>query len=199
MNAVAITMRRDFVQGRHEVRDALESAWWDLLSALGHIPLVIPNHAGHAQALIEAFRPQAVILTGGGLPGPSDDSSERDRVETLLIDYAGSSALPLLGVCRGMQAIALRFGGSLCSVTGHVGTRSGVTSRFGTHDAHCFHEYALMEAPAGFVPLAIAFDGSIEAIEHRTRPIRAVMWHPERAGSLGQADTDLLRDSLKTA
>ncbi|NQX14025.1 gamma-glutamyl-gamma-aminobutyrate hydrolase family protein [Microbacteriaceae bacterium VKM Ac-2855] len=195
MNSVAITLRRDIITDRDEVRDALEATWWRVFDRLGHRPVLIPNHAGLARDIVAEYQPSAVLLTGGGTPIPGS-GNVRDEVESMLLNYAGRHDLPLLGVCRGMQSIALSFGGALSTTNGHVRRLEMLQTRYGEHRALCFHEQGLRRPPRGFRVIARSVDGTIEAIEHENRPIRAIMWHPERNTDLGEADIALLADSL---
>lgn len=197
MSLVAVTMRRDEVLARSELRDGLETGWLEVLDSLGHTALPVPNDLRHAQRLVQRTAPDAVLLSGGGSPAELDiERGPRDLVEQYLIQSARASRLPLLGVCRGLQSLILAFGGSLQPHAGHVGRREPILSHFGTHDARCFHERVPVDVPNGFTVIATASDGAIEAIEHCTERIRAVMWHPERTAELTEADAGLLRDSL---
>lgn len=49
------------------------------------------------------------LLSGGNDIGKID---ERDKTERRLLDYASDRALPALGLCRGMQMMALWAGGA---------------------------------------------------------------------------------------
>ncbi len=72
------------------------------------------------QNWITAVSPDAVLLCGGNDIG---EVVERDDTERRLLSYASDRALPALGVCRGMQMMALWAGGILARVSGHVRTR----------------------------------------------------------------------------
>jgi gamma-glutamyl-gamma-aminobutyrate hydrolase PuuD len=198
VSVIAVTMRRDEVAGRTETRDAVESSWWDLLSALGHTPLILPNHRQQAAQMMETFDPSAVILTGGGEVKNGATAGPRDDVETLLIDWAVENRAPAIGICRGMQAIALRSGALLKDVPAHVRRQGEFHTRFGTHRTHCYHERTIDRIPAGFRALGTATGGAIEAIEHRQLPIVGIMWHPERAPLFDDADIRLFEQTLNT-
>src|SRR6266508_5604570 len=62
---------------------------------------------------------------------------DRDRAELLLLRAAAEMELPLLGICRGMQLMAVAYGGRLHQhlpdVLGHHGHRPVSGPKFGHH------------------------------------------------------------------
>lgn len=96
--------------------------------------------------------------------------------------------LPVLGVCLGQQAIGQAFGGSLVRVAPmhgiasdirHHGTGlfSGLPNPF---RATRYHSLAVeTPLPAPLQVDAVADDGVLMAISHRTLPIYGVQFHPE--------------------
>jgi len=71
---VAISQRVAGDPGTGERRDALDQRWTAFLEAVGLRPLIVPNHADTAAALLRAFEPAGAILTGG----PTSTSSRPD-------------------------------------------------------------------------------------------------------------------------
>ncbi|MDA8198615.1 MAG: gamma-glutamyl-gamma-aminobutyrate hydrolase family protein [Thermaerobacter sp.] len=161
-----------------------------------------------------------LLLTGGGdfaptLFGAADEgtdwagySPERDAAEILYL-RALPPDVPVLGICRGLQALAVAFGGSLVQdiprsqpealnhtqaepreATTHT-VRLDSTSRLahivgpGPLAVNSFHHQAVDRIPAGFRAVAQAPDGLIEAIEGMEiegaggRFAIGVQWHPE--------------------
>lgn len=128
----------------------------------------------------------------------------RDALEQKLLAQFIAWEKPILGVCRGMQAINVFFGGDL------VQDRSGHSAVDGAdrlhavqtapsrlralYGARCIvnssHHQAVGRLGGGLEPLQWAEDGTVEALRHRTLPILAVQWHPERLS--GSADGLLL-------
>jgi gamma-glutamyl-gamma-aminobutyrate hydrolase PuuD len=196
MSIVALTMRRDEVPHRAETRDALESSWWEFLGLLGHTPLLLPNHPEQAERLMTVVNPSAAIMTGGGEVGQVAAKGPRDAVETMLFDRAVRTRTPLIGICRGMQAIALRSGAQLKDIPAHVRRQGELRTRFGLHQTHCYHHQAVDRVPDDFLALGVTTGGDIEAIEHRRLPIVGVMWHPERTPAFDDADVHLFRQAL---
>ncbi|MEO5654258.1 MAG: gamma-glutamyl-gamma-aminobutyrate hydrolase family protein, partial [Marmoricola sp.] len=113
---------------------------------------------------------------------------------------AAAANLPTLGVCRGMQVMAVAAGGTLDQHTpdlvGHerhnpgadgfgeidvaVVEASALTSILGSSvTVHCHHHQSVRAHP-GYVPAAWAADGTLEAMEaHGPRFCLGVQWHPE--------------------
>ena len=108
---------------------------WQLLFNIIGIKLILLTSLDLTKSLINNKTINGIILSGGGNLSPSfpknsnDNSSfdnidlEREKIEKKLLDFSLSTKVPLLGVCRGMQAIGKYFGVKLISVTKHVNTR----------------------------------------------------------------------------
>ena len=132
---------------------------------------------------------------GQGICGARNIDADRDAAELRLVQQAISRGIPIFGICRGMQVLNVALGGTLLQdVKGH-NAQNGRDSRHtvSTDDAdlsalygNAFavpsaHHQAVSRLGDGFLPTAVAPDGVIEAMRHRTLPIMAVQWHPERA------------------
>lgn len=201
----------------HEVpADLLPAAYADSVIRSGGLPVLLPPvlDAGAAQALLA--RIDGLLLAGGAdvdparyrsdpHPRTSDWRADRDATELALIAAAAGRALPTLGICRGMQVMAVAAGGSLAQhvpdIVGHQGHSPspgiyGVTSVeiapasqlagiLGDRaTVFCHHHQSVAEHPT-FAPVARAADGLLEAIENPDLPFwLAVQWHPE-------TDTDM--------
>ncbi|MEU4426212.1 gamma-glutamyl-gamma-aminobutyrate hydrolase family protein [Actinoplanes sp. NPDC024001] len=125
---------------------------------------------------------------------------ERDAAELVLLRAALDRDLPILGVCRGMQLLAVAAGGSLHQhlpdLVGHEKHRPA-PGEYGEQTAtfvpgsriaallgddatiNCFHHQGVADAG----PLTVtgrAVDGVPEAIEDAERRfVLGVQWHPE--------------------
>jgi putative glutamine amidotransferase len=127
----------------------------------------------------------------------------RTQFETWLYKTGKTRDLPILGICYGMQLINVLEGGTLTQHltprrdlprVDHQGKRSGKhniriipSTRLAaltgmTHATIATqHHQAVRDLAPGFIPSAVAEDGTIEAIENPDLPqVLAVQWHPER-------------------
>ncbi len=129
--------------------------------------------------------------------------AERDRLELALARELVHRSLPTLGVCRGAQIINVALGGTLIEhlpatvgegvlhrkpprePTPHaveVKAGSRLAAIVGTEPLHplSWHHQAIRVAATGLDIVALAPDGTIEAIELPEHPwLIAVQWHPE--------------------
>lgn len=189
---IGVTMRILETQGYYEPRDALAQEWGDFLNkALPHAAwMPLPNLGAHSIRLYcEKWGINRLILTGGEDIGVS---ALRDETEHDLLLWAKDRSIPVLGVCRGMQMMAVYAGVSLISVEGHIRTRHLLQGDY-VHEVNSFHQYALATCPVGFKVSARAEDGQIEAIYHAEYHWEGWMWHPEREASFNQNDIDQLQ------
>lgn len=138
-----------------------------------------------ALAADDASDPLRGILISPGPGGPEDSG-----ISIAAIQFAIEREIPLLGVCLGMQAIASVFGASVVKAPTLVhGEASSVR-----HDARGFltsmplpfpaARYHSLCVDAGTLPAeltvsALADDGVVMGIRHKTLPIEGVQFHPE--------------------
>jgi putative glutamine amidotransferase len=206
--------------------DVLPSQYAAAVEAAGGVPVLLPpvSQLGSADAVVR--RLDGLVVSGGADIDPARYGAEphphtanwrpdRDDWEAALLDAAEAVALPVLGVCRGMQLMAVHAGGHLHqhhpelvnhdehSPGGDVFGRIPVATVAGTRvaaligeglEVNCHHHQSVVEHP-GFVPAAHAEDGTLEAMEAPgDRFCVAVQWHPETA-----ADVGLLAGLLRAA
>ena len=141
-----------------------------------------------------------VLLPGGGdvdpvhfneeNKGSKNIEPEDDQLDETIVCHALQKKLPLLGICRGMQAINVFMGGTLhqdisCShkhiISGHkLETFPNHLLAFDQAIAvNSFHHQAVKELAPGLIAVAKHLDGTIEAFVHRSLPIIGIQWHPE--------------------
>jgi len=149
------------------------------------------------QNWLEIVQPNALVLSGGNDIG---EYPQRDITEKYLLAWAQATKIPVLGICRGLQMIAVSAGVKLIKVEAHAGVRHtliNVTNKdeWPTH-VNSFHNWGLGSCPDGFDVMAQAKDGSIEAICHQTLPWEGWMWHPEREAPFNQVDEMRIRKLL---
>lgn len=199
---IGVTQRIDRVEGRAELRDALDQRLVQWVADAGFLPVPIPN-AIHGvsdsskltlDCWLDAVRPSALILSGGNDIG---EYPERDATEGYLLSWAEKNRVPVLGICRGLQMMAVRVGIDLVKVEGHVGTRhqlmvSSKADKLPTN-VNSYHNWAISSCPDGFQVVARAEDGLVEAMRHHSLPWEGWMWHPEREVPFSSYDTDRLK------
>ncbi len=183
-----------------------------MLYEAGFIPAAIFPGGNPAEVLRDA---DLLVLTGGGDPDPSlfgkkdqgsrEPERERPLWELELYREAGRKSIPVLGICMGMQIIAIAEGVSLIqdldtAGLNHVphesidrkpvihmvdvvkGTLLSQALKSGEKVSSCHHQ-VIEKVPEGFMAAAFAPDGLIEAIESSDSLVTGVQWHPERDGT----------------
>jgi len=143
------------------------------------------------ESVFDSFAPDLVVLS----PGPGNPSNFDCRAT---IDRVLERELPLFGVCLGLQAIADYHGATLDQLDDPM---HGKPSRVKVHepgvvfaglpDQVTIGRYHSLHARRDTLPeeltvTATTSDGVVMGIEHASRPIAAVQFHPESIMSLGQ-------------
>jgi putative glutamine amidotransferase len=192
---LGLTMRGAPAPDYVEPRDALAQDWHGFLAvALPEAQwLPIPNLGGEAAVrYFQAWGLNALLLTGGEDLG---DNPQRDASEVALLTHALSHGLPVLGICRGLQLLWTHLGGRLSPVSRHRATRHIIHGLEGHQTVNSFHAQGLIPDPLPplLEVLALAEDGSIEALRLRGKPVLGLMWHPEREPLPSERDVTLLR------
>jgi putative glutamine amidotransferase len=201
MKVIAVTQRVSVVPEYLERRDCLDQAWARFLLACDLLPLVLPNDAETAVALVNQHPPAGLLLTGGNdLVSLGGDAPERDETEMALLAIAEDRTMPVIGVCRGMQLIQSRHGIRLKPVAGHVRASQVIRVNGMEAEVNSYHRFGTCELPPP--PLetwAVAEDGVQKAIRDRSRPVLGLMWHPERFAKPRPADIELFRRQFGAA
>jgi gamma-glutamyl-gamma-aminobutyrate hydrolase PuuD len=194
MKAVAVTQRVSVIPAYGERRDCLDQAWTKFLALCGLLPVLLPNITGAALALCQRTDIGGLVLTGGNdLAVLGGDAPERDAVENALLDWVERDGLPVLGVCRGMQAIQQRFGVPLCRVEGHVAQHHVIRIDGERKQVNSYHHFGSLDSRPPLEVWAVADHGVVKAVRHAARPVTGIMWHPERCDPFSPADVGLFR------
>lgn len=170
------------------------------LNELGADTLVYRNDAISVQDAL-GLKPEGVLLS----PGPCTPNEAGICLPLL---NGAPDDLPILGVCLGHQSIGQALGGEVVraktimhgktSPIHHSGKGvfEGLPNPF---TATRYHSLAIREdtLPAELEVTAWTDDGEIMGVQHRTRPIYGVQFHPESIATEG--GHDLLANFLRLA
>ena len=169
--------------------DNYDSFTYNLVQAfrsLGADMQVVRNDAIDV-AGIRALSPEAIVLS----PGPGNPDSAGVTLEAAK-SFAG--VVPIFGVCLGHQSVAQAFGAKIVhakqlmhgktSPVSHdgKGVFAGLPQGFA---AMRYHSLAVDRdtLPDCLEISAVADDGEIMGLRHRTMPIETVQYHPESIGT----------------
>lgn len=113
-----------------------------------------------------------------------------DILDKEIVEYAALYQKPLLGICRGHQAINIFLGGSLHQDIGktHKSIKSDhevITFKNNFINfkpnikVNSYHHQSINRLAPNMEIVAKHLDGTIEAVVHKSLPIFGVQWHPE--------------------
>ena len=155
----------------------------------------------------EAGTLDGLLLPGGGdiepaLYGEENQGSanidrELDEAQLAMTDAFLRAGKPVLAICKGMQTVNVYFGGGIIQ---HLATTplhraeetdavhlclslpgSEMEKLYGRrYMVNSLHHQAVGRLGRDLAAVSFSPDGAVEALEHRSLPILAVQWHPER-------------------
>jgi putative glutamine amidotransferase len=194
-------------------RYSVHRGYVDAVAATGAFPIVLASVAvdGTRDRIIDVIgQSDGLLLTGGGDVDPSrydrvvapevyDLDPGRDALEIAAFHAARRHGRRVLGICRGIQIMAVASGGMLHQHLPTAGFEhhweesrqyepvheviadAGSKAAFalgGTVKVNSIHHQAVREAGEGLRATAWSDDGVIEAIEGHG--LLGLQWHPER-------------------
>lgn len=179
--------------------------------------LLIDNNTIHKKALatalaghnveVQVYKPgidfsekgkDLVVLSGGG--GEGQEIADRHTASKLWyqdqMDYVLSTQKPIIGICMGFEVIAKAFGGEVAQMdityegfkdiqlikSGSSATKPRIISQYNSHNWH------VSKVSQKQLKILASSHTGIEIIQHRTRPIIATQFHPEKGGTLVLSD-----------
>lgn len=203
----------------HSDLDAtLRDRYYKQIVAAGGTPVIIPPVADKEVIVNTLEQLDGLILTGGADYNPlwmGEEPSthlhginrERDLAELLTARLAFNRQIPTLGICRGIQTLAIALGGKVAQdiqeeaspgtvIIKHAqdADRSEPTHSVRIADGsilsgiyegetihvNSFHHQAVAQPGPHFRITATAPDGTVEAIESTEhKAVMGVQWHPE--------------------
>ena len=150
-----------------------------------------------------------LCLAGGGDINPyfygqnnnfcNNIDTTRDLAELELIWQFISKNKPIIAICRGLQVLNIYFGGSLLQ---DIKNHSQIKEKDRFHKIICFkngilysefsskilvnsaHHQAVDKLGNNLIVDSISYDGIIESFYHKSLPIYACQFHPERLDNL---------------
>ena len=201
----------------NEGNACLAEAYYKSVLEAGGVPLLIPPYKQHRALADTLTILDGIVLSGGADIDPRYMNEQpcydllhtvnpkRDEQELMLVRLANDLQLPILGICRGIQTLAVALGGKVhqdiyASMGGTLlnhdqteergvathyvnlswGSRLATIFGCDTLSVNTFHHQAVSVVPQGFRVSAVATDGVIEGMEAvDSRSIIGVQWHPE--------------------
>ena len=193
----------------------LRDRYYKQVIAAGGTPVIIPPVADSTVIINTLEHLDGLILTGGGDHNPlwmgeepsprlHNINQERDAAELMLVRLAFNRQIPMLGICRGIQTLAIALGGKVYQDIKQMVKHSQDADRSEpTHSieikkdstlyhiynseqilVNSFHHQAVSEPGRHMRIIAKSTDGIIEAIEsNEYKQILGVQWHPEWLGN----------------
>jgi len=200
-------------------------AGYDMALARAGARVVSLRPDDHADRVDEMVRDlDGILLAGGGdiepslYGGQSRKASlvdpDRDRFELAILEAARRYELPVVGICRGIQILAVAHGGTirdlrqeeqlvkkhgitLNSMSAHEvaiveGSRLERIVGAGSFRVNSFHAQAVLN-PGSLKVAARSPDGVIEAVElPGDRLVLGTQWHPEILGVLDDSQQAII-------
>lgn len=184
--------------------DNYDSFTYNLFHYLGEVGATVDVRRNDALSADEALalKPKAIVLS----PGPCTPNEAGICLE--LIGKAADAGIPLLGVCLGHQSIGQAFGGKVVraplpvhgktdSITHtNEGLFKGIPSPF---IATRYHSLVVDRAslPSTLHVTAENSEGLIMGMQHTSKPIFGVQFHPESIAS--EHGRDMFKNFLAVA
>ncbi len=201
-----------------DIDATLRDRYYKQIVAAGGTPVIIPPVADKEVIVNTLEQLDGLILTGGADYNPlwmGEEPSthlhginrERDLAELLTARLAFNRQIPTLGICRGIQTLAIALGGKVAQdiqeaaspgivIIKHAqdADRSEPTHSVRIADGsilsgiyegetihvNSFHHQAVAQPGPHFRITATAPDGTVEAIESTEhKAVMGVQWHPE--------------------
>lgn len=195
----------------------LAEGYYKSVLKAGGIPIIIPPLADTDAIINTLDIIDGLILSGGGDYDPryaneepdsklGEINEERDLPELFITRLAYNRQIPILGICRGIQTLAMALGGKVKQDITDIATISHsqkeernvpthnviiekdsilsqlykLTDNNATLNVNSFHHQAVCDCGDKFRVVAKSEDGIVEAIESREfKSIIGVQWHPE--------------------
>jgi anthranilate synthase component 2 len=182
--------------------DNYDSFTWNLYHFLGDLgaETVVHRNDKISVGQVMSSRPEAIVIS----PGPGVPSQAG-----IIIDLVkeASGKVPIFGVCLGLQAIGEAFGGDVVRAPTQMhgklssvhhsdsGVFKGLPNDF---SATRYHSLVVdRKTLPGELEVTAETDGIIMGLQHKTKNVHGVQFHPESIAS--EHGHDILRNFLNLA
>jgi anthranilate synthase component 2 len=182
--------------------DNYDSFTWNLYHFLGDLgaETVVHRNDKISVGQVMSSRPEAIVIS----PGPGIPSQAG-----IIIDLVkeASGKVPIFGVCLGLQAIGEAFGGDVVRAPTQMhgklssvhhsdsGVFKGLPNDF---SATRYHSLVVdRKTLPGELEVTAETDGIIMGLQHKTKNVHGVQFHPESIAS--EHGHDILRNFLNLA
>jgi len=172
------------------VLDNYDSFTWNIVHYLRELGAEVRVERNDALSAAEALASGAAAF----LISPGPGRPEAAGASLALVAACAEARRPLLGICLGHQAVASHFGARVVraeavmhgkvSAVRHdcTGLFEGLPSPLTAARYHSL-TVAPDSVPDCLAVNAMASDGSVQGLRHRTLPIHSVQFHPESVAS----------------
>ena len=207
------------ISGSHNVEDHqlfIRENYMESVLRAGGLPVLLPHFSDEATARDIASRLDGLLLAGGGdvrpsrygeetIPACGEPDDQRDVFELLMIQEALKLHMPIFGICRGIQILAVAMGGTLYQdIESQLGiqkqrhsqeppygeavhtvrfAQDGLFARVtGAQEmrTNSMHHQSIKQPGGRLVVEGVSEDGVIEAVRAKDDDgIFAVQFHPE--------------------
>jgi len=182
--------------------DNYDSFTWNLYHFLGDLgaETVVHRNDKISVGQVISSRPEAIVIS----PGPGVPSQAGIIID-LIKQAAGD--IPIFGVCLGLQAIGEAFGGDVVRAPSQMhgklskvhhsdtGVFKGLPQNF---DATRYHSLVVDRATLPKdLEVTAETDGIIMGLQHKTKNVHGVQFHPESIAS--EHGHDILKNFLDMA
>lgn len=230
---IAITVNYDKAHMTYSV----SQLYADSIIRAGGIPVYVTSYIDESSAEELINSVDGLLLSGGGDIAPfyygedkkeycGEPSQERDFTENLLFNYACKKDIPILGICRGIQAMNVFAGGTLiqdieaqmegitraehmqpppyCNYSHPVKVIKGTPlyDIFGGKDTiftNSMHHQSVKDPAPGYLVAATSSEGRvIEAIINPDKKFAiGIQWHPEHLWGVSSETAQLFNAFVK--
>ena len=214
----------------------LKETYFDAILRAGGLPVALPCVTDEETIRLLLDGVDGLLLSGGGdihpgrygedvLPGCGKIDEKRDAFELTLTRMAVERGMPVLGICRGIQVLAVALGGTLFQdLASQLGLPAGQhmqqppyddykhAVRFEEHGllaritgtttmlTNSMHHQAIRDAGPNLIIEGITMDGIVEAVSLKgSDAVFGVEFHPEHLTRFSDAAERIFAYLVKKA